>query len=66
MSSYQKLLAKFVAAQSKADSLVEFIDRLDRASDKPTFDRSLYGAQSKLGIGTVGKETIINMEKSKR
>ena len=65
MSSYQKLLAKFVAAQAKADQLVAFIDRLDHASDRPTFDKSLYGVQSKLGIGTVGKNTIVKMEKSK-
>jgi hypothetical protein len=65
MSSYQKLLSKFVAAQAKADQLVKFIDQLDRASDKPTFDKSLYGVQSKLGIGDVGKNTIIKMEKSK-
>jgi hypothetical protein len=65
MSSYQKLLSKFVAVQAKADQLVAFIDQLDRASDKPTFDKSLYGAQSKLGIGTIGKNTIAKMEKSK-
>lgn len=65
-SSYQRLFAKYLAVREESERLRNFIDQLDRCSDKETFDGRLWNLQSQLKLGSLGHGTIVNMEKSKR